>query len=301
MDLNLRQVRAFVCVAQNGSFTAAAGLLNLSQPALTVQIRSLEETLGVRLLDRNTRIVEVTRIGRELLPAFQRILQESDALLVNTRDLAARRHGTVRMAALPSFAAGVLPEVIAGFRRQHPRIAFVIKDVIGGRATELVQREEVDVAVTGGSLGNGVDVLHETCDRMRVVFPAGHPIAAAPHVTVEALAQHPLILMDRDTTLRQLVAAAFAAAGRFPNAAAEVTYMASAVGLVRAGLGLAILPGSAMEIRAEPSLGSRLIDDASLVRRIALIKKAGRSLPPASASFCEVLIERLREAEKDGA
>ena len=116
MDLNLRQVRAFVSVAHLGSFTRAAKLLNLSQPALTVQIRKLEEALGVRLFDRNTRAVALTRMGRELAPMLQRVLSELDAMVVETRDLAAKRRGVVRIAALPSFAAGVLPEIIVRFR-----------------------------------------------------------------------------------------------------------------------------------------------------------------------------------------
>ena len=79
MDLNLRQVRAFVSVVQAGSFTRAAALLNLSQPALTVQIRRLEETLDARLLDRTSRTVAPTRLGRDLLPVFQRVLRDLDA------------------------------------------------------------------------------------------------------------------------------------------------------------------------------------------------------------------------------
>src|SRR3954454_10146949 len=109
MDLNMRQVRAFVSVAHFKSFTRAATLLYISQPALTVQIRKLEEALGIRLLDRNSRTVEITRIGRELLPVFQRILREIDSVILDVRELANQRHGVVRVAALPSFAAGLLP------------------------------------------------------------------------------------------------------------------------------------------------------------------------------------------------
>jgi DNA-binding transcriptional LysR family regulator len=102
--LDLKQIEYFVRVAELGSFTRAASLLNLSQPALTVQIRNLEEALGVRLFDRNTRTVSLTRMGRELVPALQRIVRDLDAVVAEARDLAAQRHGIVRLAALPSFA-----------------------------------------------------------------------------------------------------------------------------------------------------------------------------------------------------
>src|SRR3954465_11417961 len=91
MDLSLRQIRAFVSVAHLKSFTRAAALLHLSQPALTVQIRRLEEALGVKLLDRNSRTVELTRVGRELAPVLQRLLRELDSVVIDTRGQAARR------------------------------------------------------------------------------------------------------------------------------------------------------------------------------------------------------------------
>ena len=80
--MHLRQVRSFVVVARFSSFTRAADLLNLTQPALTVQIRQLEQSLGVKLFDRNTRAVELTRIGREMLPVLERLLGEFDAVVV---------------------------------------------------------------------------------------------------------------------------------------------------------------------------------------------------------------------------
>src|SRR5450755_903965 len=109
MDLNLRQLRAFVAVAQLKSFTRAAELLHLSQPALTVQIRKLEDALRCRLLDRNSRTVELTRIGRELLPTLLRTLYDIDAIVLDSHAQSAGRLGTVRVASLPSFAASLLP------------------------------------------------------------------------------------------------------------------------------------------------------------------------------------------------
>src|SRR3954453_14871843 len=152
MDLSLRQIRAFVSVAHLKSFTRAAALLHLSQPALTVQIRRLEEALGVKLLDRNSRTVELTRVGRELAPVLQRLLRELDSVVIDTHDLATKRYGVVRIAALPSVAAGLLPDVIATFRDANPRVNFVLKDVIASRVLSLVRSEEVDLGVLGGDL-----------------------------------------------------------------------------------------------------------------------------------------------------
>jgi len=282
----MRQLRAFVSVAHFKSFTRAATLLHISQPALTVQVRNLEEDLGVRLLDRNSRTVEVTRTGRELLPVFQRILREIDSVILDARELANPRHGVVRVAALPSFAAGLLPPVILRFRHVNPRVSFVVKDVIASRVCASVRSEEVDIGITGGEAsGPDLETLHLSYDRMHVVYPNKHPIGRQRKVSLGDLAEYPLILMDSETSVRAIVDAAFVSAGRLPIPACEATYMMTAVGMVRAGLGLTVLPASAKEVRAEPSLKSRPIDDPAFRRPIALIKKKNRTLPPATEGF----------------
>src|ERR1700754_3475702 len=124
MDLNLWDIRAFVSVAQAGSFTRAALRLNLSQPALTVQIRRLEETVGARLFDRNSRSVALTQTGRELLPLLQRSLDDMERVLRDARALGEGTVGTVRLACLPTFAASVLPDLLLDFRAQVPQARF---------------------------------------------------------------------------------------------------------------------------------------------------------------------------------
>jgi DNA-binding transcriptional LysR family regulator len=291
MDLNMRQVRAFVSVAHLKSFTRAATLLHVSQPALTVQIRKLEESLGIRLLDRNSRTVDVTRVGRELLPVFQRVLHELDSVIMDTKALATQQHGVVRIAALPSFAAGLLPAIISRFRRSNPRMSFVVRDVIASRVNASVRSEEVDIGITGGELSDpDLEILHLTHDQMHVVFPSQHPLGRKRKITLEDLAELPIVLMDSETSVRSIVDRAFVAAGRLPIPACEAIYMMTAVGMVKAGLGVAVLPASAKEVRAEPSLKSRMIDDAAFARPIAVIKKRNRTLPPAAQLFFEQIL-----------
>jgi DNA-binding transcriptional LysR family regulator len=104
-------------------------------------------------------------------------------------------------------------------------------------------------------------------------------------LSLQDLAQYPLVLMDPDTSVRAIVDAAFVAVGRLPIPACEATYMMTTVGMVRAGLGITVLPASAKEIKAEPSLKSRAIDNPAFARPIAVIKKRNRTLPPAAESF----------------
>jgi DNA-binding transcriptional LysR family regulator len=295
MDVALPQIRSFVTVARLKSFTLAAKLLHVSQPALTVQIRRLEETLKARLLDRTSRSVELTRIGAEVLPGFEKILHEIDTLVLDVRQGAAKQRGIVRLAALPSIASGVLPDAIQSFRAKKPNVYFALRDVIARQVLDLVRTDEVDFGIIGGEVTQpGIEEIFRVQDHMHVVYPVGHRIAREPSVTAEYLAQHPLIMMASDTSVRAVVESAFHARGLIPTSACEATYMMTAVAMVRAGIGLTILPGSAREIRAERDVRSRPIDDAGFVRPISVIKHAGRTLPPLSEAFAKHLISKLQ-------
>lgn len=290
MDVSLRQVRAFLTIARVKSFTGSAAMLNVTQPALTMQVRRLEEALGVTLFDRDTRSVELTRVGRDLMPAFERTLEDFEAALGSARDIATQARGIVRLASLPSVAASVLPDAILSFRQKRPNVVFDLKDVIAGQVLNLVQSEQVDFGVMGGAVkAPDAQTIFEAQDRLYVIYPKGHEIGRLKAVTPAALAEFPLILMQRDTSVRAIVETGFHAAGLMPKATCEAIYMMTAVGMVRAGLGLTILPGSAREIKAEPGLQSRPIDDPMFTRPVSVIKKQGRTLPPLSQAFLEHL------------
>ncbi|MCI3208027.1 MULTISPECIES: LysR family transcriptional regulator [Pandoraea] len=299
MDLNLRDIRAFIAVAQNGSFTRAATQLHLSQPALTVQIRRLEETVGVRLFDRNSRNVALTPTGRELLPVLAKSLHDMEHVLIDARALGDGSSGVVRMACLPTFAASELPELIQQMNAAVPRAGFHIRDAVAGVVEALVRNEDVDIGLTGGEVNDAeFDVLHAGADRLVAVLPPGHALARRKQVSLADLAAVPLVLTAPGTSVRAVVDAALAGAGSTPVIACEPTYMMTAVAMVRAGLGVTILPASAREVRAEPQLRVRPIADDAFLRPIALIKKRGRTLPPVTQTFVGMLLDRLTSSSK---
>jgi DNA-binding transcriptional LysR family regulator len=294
MDLNLRDIRAFIAVAQIGSFTGAASRLHLSQPALTVQIRRLEDTVGVRLFDRNSRNVALTPAGRELLPVLQKSLRDMEQVLVDARTLADGSSGTVRIACLPTFAASLLPELVQALKTAVPRAAFQIHDVVASRVNALVSSEDVDLGLTGGELPEGVfDVLYTGVDRLVVVCPKQHPLARRRRIELKHLANVPLVLTAQGTSVRAVVDAALADASFTAEIACEPTYMMTAVAMVRGGLGVSILPQTAREVLAEPDLVALPIHHHALVRPIALIKKRLRTLPPIAERFVSALVEKI--------
>lgn len=290
MDLNLRDIRALVAVAEAGNFTRAAARLHLSQPALTVQIRRLEEAVGTRLFDRNSRNVALTPAGRELLPLMRKSLHDMECVLRDARALGEGERGTIRIACLPTFAASVLPELVIVMKREVPRVAFDIRDVVASTVNTLVRDEEADVGLTGGEVSDPMlEVLHAGVDRLVAVCPREHPLAKQRRVTLDDLVRSPLVLTAPGTSVRAVVDAALGETCETPDIACEPTYMMTAVAMVRAGLGITILPETAREVRAEPGLVVKPIDHPAFARPIAIVKKRGRTLPAVTDRFVELM------------
>jgi LysR family carnitine catabolism transcriptional activator len=291
MTAELRHIEAFLAVARLGHFTRAAAALHLSQSALTVQIRQLEAALGVRLFDRNNRRVALTQAGRELVPPFERISLDVAAVLQHARDLSTHRRGTVTIGALPSVAAGVLPRTIAALARTHPHIVVRVRDALAARLVELVKSGEVDAGV-GCVVRPDPDMTVEPLfsDRLAAFLPAGHPFARRRSLRLPDLAAHPLILTGQDTSVRQRLERTLADLRLPIQVAQEVTYMSTAIGLVEAGLGIAILPESAFTADLGRRVQMVAIREPVLTRDIAILMRAGRSRSPAA----EQLIAALR-------
>jgi DNA-binding transcriptional LysR family regulator len=285
MNFTLRELEAFLGVARLGNFSRAARSLNMSQPALTVRIRHLEDALGVRLIDRTTRSVALTQVGREFVPVVEHVLGEVNAVAVNARDLAGRRRGLVTVAALPSVASRLLPGTVAAFKARHPGITVRIRDGVAQRVTTLVKSGEADFGIGSPTKRDPeLRVSRLMDDPVSVVFPPGHPLERQDRIRLEDLLATPLILMDTEYSVRVLVEQAFESIGRPVLPAYEASYVPTALGLVKAGLGVAIVAFSATDVAAVQAAGLRahIIDHPLLVRHISLIECASRSLSPAA-------------------
>lgn len=295
MSVNLRHLEAFVAVARLCSFTRAARLLNVSQPALTVQIRQLEETLTVRLLDRNTRSVRLTRVGEELAPVFERLLAEIDGVVAGAKELSSVSKGVVRVAALPSIAATLLPRVIAAFRKQHPGVSVVVRDRVEQQVVSMVREEEVDLGIgSPGDAETGLDFTLLFKDHMSLVMSAGSPLLRKKQIGLKDLAGFPLILLGAESSVRHLLNRALDSLGVSVTPEYEVTLMSTVAGMVRAGLGVAVLPSVALEMGELTGLRSRPLREPMLTREIGVLRRSGRTLSPAAESFLHLLTSSPR-------
>lgn len=292
---DLRHVRAFLAAARIGNFTRAAAELHISQSAFTVQIRQLEDALGVTLFDRSKRRVALTAAGRDVLVPLERVLVDAEAVVVQTRQLTGLRRGIVRIAALPSLAAELLPLTIHEFRQRYPGIMVEIRDVVAESVVESVRREDVDFGVgTRMRMDREITGSPLLEDRLCAFAPLGHLLARRDSVNLRDLVQHPLILTARDSSVRDILDRALRSEKLLLSPAFEVNHMSTAIGLVRAGLGIAVLPEAAVGAERAREIRRLLISRPSLSRRIEIIRRKDRSLSSAAGKMIEILRQSMR-------
>ena len=288
MNISTRQLRAFVALAQERHFTRAAQRCHLTQPAFSALIRALEETAGVRLFDRNTRRVELTVEGRVFEASAQRLLGELELALEDVRDHAQRRRGRVAVAALPSLAAGWLPDLLARFHADYPGIVLQLRDALLDPCLDMVQRGEVDFAVAArrdDMTGLESEFLH--ADRYYLVCRKDHPLAGREKVRVRDLAREPVIQLARGSSVRKQLDEAIGADALTPLL--EVEHLATAAGLVLAGLGISVVPAMTLFHFQQAELAIKPLQDKGLRRSLYLVRRKGRSLSMAAQTFYDLL------------
>lgn len=289
---DLRHIKAFLTAARIGNFTRAAAELHVSQSAFTVQIRQLEDALGVTLFDRSKRRVALTSAGREIIVPLERILIDMEAIVGQTKQLAGLRRGIVSVAVLPSIASQLLPDVIREFTHRHPGIVIQIKDVVAEKLIEAVKKDEADFGI--GSrirVDRDLKTTPLLVDRLCAFVPKTHLLGRSNSVTLKDLISLPLILTGKDSSVREILERALKRERMQPKIAYETNYMSTAISMVRAGLGIAILPEFAANVENSREIQTVGISKPVLSRRIEIIQRKDRSLAPAASKMVELLKE----------
>lgn len=296
MDATLRQLAAYVAVAKSAGFTAAAAQLHLSQSTLSRAVADLERVLGVRLLERDTRNVQLTAAGVETLRVAEQIVDAHRSGMKELRRYLLGESGVVAMATLPSVAAVLLPGLISAFRRQRPEVSVRIMDGLERAVLGRVLSGDADFAVT--TVGAASDRLEHRPlirDRFRAVLPEGHPLAERDELTWEDLAAEPFLAVGPESSVRRLTDAAFAQAGAGAAPAAEASNVATVGGLVAAGLGVSALPALVLPLLGPGRVVHRELVAPVVERRLDVVVRARRTLPPAAAAFLDLLQEARTE------
>ncbi len=286
MNFTLKQLKAFVSVAQAGSFTAAASRLNLTQSAVSVLISELEEQFGLRLFDRTTRMVQLADAGRDFYPVAEKVLADLHNALSSSNELVAKKRGRVAVAATPLMASSLLPKAMAEYATMYPGISVILQDTLAGLIQAKVRDGAVDFGI-GTFEKAGRELLAEPlmADTLVLACPAGHPLALKASVAWRELAGHPFISLSRDNSVGQLIRNCLVDAGVEVQGAYEVSYLSTVVGMVDAGLGIAVLPSYASPITQFYRIQIRKLVKPTVRREMSFITRRGKTLSPAAESF----------------
>lgn len=302
MAVTLRQIQAFLAVAELGTFTKAAARLHMAQPALSQLVRELEQALGIRLFDRTTRRVELTEGGREFQGTSAKIVHDLDLAIQNANDLAERRRGKITVAAPPLLAAAILPEAIAEMRERFPGVQVAVLDARTDTIVEAVRTNRVDCGLgTFAAIEDGIERIPMARDQLMLFCSPGSRFADA-NVDWRELQSEPLITLTRDSGIRLLVEVAYETVGIPLVPAYEVSQITTALALVEARLGVAVLPTYARAAAPHRRVLARPLANPAIARDIVLIRPSGRSVSPALATFETVLrrhVRRLTPADID--
>ena len=280
MNVSLRQLRVFQAVALHSNFTRAGAQVGLTQPAVSRCVTELEQQLGLKLLDRTTREVLLTDVGRGLAVELERVLEDLDAVLLDARGQATQRHGRVRVASSPTLSANLLPECIARCRREHPGLDLLLLDRMQHDALASVLSGEVDFGVViDPERRDGLQVEDILSEPFCLVCPPAHRLARRRSAKWRDLAGEPLVLLDHASGSRRLIDEALRQHGVEATVAQEVGHVTTIFRMVEAGLGISVVPMLAL-----PPAGLQELVMRPLLprvdRSIALVRRANRTLSP---------------------
>ncbi|HEY4092322.1 MAG TPA: LysR family transcriptional regulator [Luteibacter sp.] len=279
MNVSMRQLRAFLAVAGHRHFRRAAEALHLTQPAVSRLIAELEAELDVRLFDRTTREVVPTEAGRYLEQALGRVLDELDTVLGHARTQADPLRGRVRIAAVPTLSAGLVPAGIARCTAGHPSLEIILRDQNQAQVLDAVRGGEVDFGLTvEPATHEEFDAETILRDPFRLVCPASHPFAMRGHVPWEALSGEPLVLLDHASGSRRLIDAILARRGVAARVAIEVGHPHTAFRMVEAGLGVTVTPALSLDALRPGLVALELTPEEH--RNVTLLRRRARSLSP---------------------
>ncbi len=294
MSIKYRPLKAFLLAVQTGSFTHAADRLGVTQPSFTALIRDLEDILGVRLFDRNTRGIALTAAGKDFLARIERPVADLEEAYRSLLDLAAVRRGSVVVGSLPSTSLTLVPPALRMLRAAHPTLRIRVVEAHNDDLVTMVRTNQIEFAIAA-MLAPAADLAFQPMleDAFAAVFPAGHELAARPRLHWRDVAPHDLILLSRGSSVRELYDDAMqdrpqmtAAASRY-----DVTHMTTAIRLVRQGLGITVLPSLALpELDLKGLVACRLAD-ASARRTIGVLHRKDRSLSAAASAFATQLAD----------
>jgi DNA-binding transcriptional LysR family regulator len=293
-----QQLAAFLHLARSGSFSEAARLQGVSQPAISRTVQQLEEAIGHRLFDRTTRSVALTPTGQELLPIAERLVAEFDNSFGELARFIAGRRGRVAVAALPSIAAVLLPPAIARYREDHPDVEVAIMDGLSGSVLDAVAEGRADIGLTiKPSPRATLNYRPLMSDEFGLVCRPDDALAGKSPLPWSVFAQRPFVAMAPESSVRQMTDAAFLQAGLAIPPLYGCAFLGTTGHLVAAGLGITALPRLTLPLLGRLGLVWRRLERPVMRRHLGAVTRVGRTPSPAALDFLAALQRQERMPE----
>jgi DNA-binding transcriptional LysR family regulator len=296
--MEMRKLRHFVVVAEELHFGRAARRLALTQPPLSMSIRSLEEELGVRLFERTRRNVSLTHAGAIFLPEAQAILERAARAIDLTKAAHRGDVGRLTVGFLAATAYTLLPLVLRDFAARSPRVALELKELTMAQQFEAFRRGDIDIGMLRPPIADPAlssEVIFE--EPMVVALPAGHPLAKLARIPAKRLADQPFVMFPRlaGMVFHEIIVGYCERAGFVPRVVQEATQTHAVMGLVSAGLGIALVPASVRIMRMRGVVIRPLAEGAPIARTALAWQRANDS--PLIPAFVETARSAARRFE----
>ncbi|HUH87435.1 MAG TPA: LysR family transcriptional regulator [Pusillimonas sp.] len=290
MNVTIRQLRAFVAVAEHGQYTRAAAHIHITQAALSMLIRDLEHEVGVKVFNRHTRMVELTDAGRELLGMARRVLGDIQTTVEQAGDYAAYRRGRVTVASGTVLSAILITPFMRQFYDRYPGIKLQLRDVAEQDIYQSILNDDVDMGV--GTKLDSHDEIQETplfADHYVAVLHKDNPLGKRKTVPWAQLCKEPFIALSRSSPLRQDIDRHLALLKLRPNKIHEASFHTTVLAMVRNRLGSSILPTNSQYVPGASGLVFRPMGTPVLRRQTCVFQLSRRALSPAAQLFREEL------------
>lgn len=294
MNVTLKHLTAFVELASCHSYATASKRLNITQPAISICIKNLETQVGGLLFSRSTRVVELTPEGEAFFPKAKKLLNDWHNTFEEVHELFALKQGRLTIAAMPSFAASELPSVLKAFSSQYPRIRIDVIDVVMETVVSSVLKGEADLGIVFEP-DNLAELQFEPLlkNQFIVVASQNHTIIAAPNIDFTNIANYPIVMMNRGSSIRQWLDEAFKRASKSPQISAEAWQLDTLGEMVKAELGIAIVPELCKPQMINKGLTCMRLEDESLNRNVGVIHTQKRGMSVSASAFLGLLLEKF--------
>jgi DNA-binding transcriptional LysR family regulator len=297
--MELRQLRYLVALADEQHFTRAAAREHIAQPALSQQIRRLEEELGLALVDRTTRRVTITEAGEYLVARARRILAEVAAARAELEALSGMQTGRVTVGVMHTMGPVDVSVVLATYHNRHPGVELTVREASSEELAAMLRVDELDLAflsVTERIESHGLGLQQLVSEELVVILPRDHSLGRRKRLRMTDLVGEQFISYREGARLRELLLAAGRHAGFEPLVKFESNESQRIRRLVQRGMGVAILPRSDADGPGDDVTVAQLTDPA-LTRDITLAWREGRRHPPAAAEFLSLARETFSESK----